>query len=115
MGVTLLVLLMCGCRHIEQTEVTHKADTLVQYIYKVDSIKEKDSIFVSLVQKGCTIYQREYVYRWRDKIKTDTIVKTETKVQTEYIVKEVEKERNWWKLIVVIAIAAFVIGILSRK
>lgn len=73
-----ILVVLTGCKTIEYVPV-EKVITQVDSIYinkvQVDSIFERDSIFVNQYIKGDTVYcdKVSYVYRYRDKLRTDTI------------------------------------------
>ena len=76
--VLAILVVLTGCKSIEYVPV-EKVVTQVDSIYinkvQVDSIFERDSIFVNQYIKGDTVYcdKVSYVYRYRDKLRTDTI------------------------------------------
>lgn len=70
-----------------RVDTTYVLDSV--YIDRIRTIKEKaDTVYVNDVKT-------EYKYRYRDRVKIDTLVLTKTEVVTE--VKEVEKELTWWQ------------------
>ena len=78
-----------------------KTDSIYITKVKVDSVFEKDSIYINTYVKGDTIYRDNYrfISRWRDRVKLDTIHKTHTdtiKVE-KAITIEVEKPLSWWQ------------------
>lgn len=76
--VLAILVVLTGCKSIEYVPV-EKVVTQVDSIYinkvQVDSIFERDSIFVNQYIKGDTVYcdKVSYVFRYRDKLRTDTI------------------------------------------
>lgn len=76
--VLAILVLLTGCKTIEYVPVeivTTKVDSIYINKVQVDSIFERDSIFVNQYIKGDTVYcdKVSYVYRYRDKLRTDTI------------------------------------------
>lgn len=108
--MVLIMLLFSACKsakvaeiHRDTIYVAHnRVDTLRLTTIKVDSIKERDSVF--LWMRGDTIYKE--VYQWREKIKasTDTVYKVREKHDTIYVSKEKETEPiakrnpNYWAI-----------------
>ena len=76
--VLAILVVLTGCKSIEYVPV-EKVVTQVDSIYinkvQVDSIFERDSIFVNQYIKGDTVYcdKVSYVYRYRDKLRIDTL------------------------------------------
>ena len=104
--------MLVGCKTIEYVPIEKvvekeivKRDSIYITKVKVDSIFERDSIFVDRYTKGDTIFvdKYKYVYRYKDKVRVDTlwvfgidsVVVDSTKTIT--ITKEVEKPLTWWK------------------
>ena len=91
----LLALSSCSPRVVEN--IHYKRDTT--YIVKRDSVRfyDRDSIFVK--EKGDTIYQYVEKWRWRDRVRMDTICRF--RVDSVFVdrVKEVEesKQLSWCK------------------
>lgn len=92
-----ICLLSCSTAHLQPHTDTYTGEV------KVDSVKVVDSVYIDRIRtiqtKADTIYitytKVEYKYKFRDKIKIDTLVQIREKVVTE--VKEVEKKLTWWQ------------------
>lgn len=91
-------LLLCGCRSIQyvpvetvKKEYVSKTDTFV----KRDSIYKRDSVMVTV--KGDTVFVNSwnvtYKDRWRERIKTDTVFRTDS-ISVPY---PVEKNLTKWQ------------------
>lgn len=91
-------LLLCGCRSIQyvpvetvKKEYVSKTDTFV----KRDSIYKRDSVMVTV--KGDTVFVNRwnvtYKDRWRERIKTDTVFRTDS-IRVPY---PVEKKLTMWE------------------
>lgn len=102
-----LCLMLVGCKtttkivEVPIEKVVTKTDSIYITKVKVDSVFEKDSIYINTYVKGDTIYRDNYrfISRWRDRVKLDTIYKTHTdtiKVE-KAITIEVEKPLSWWQ------------------
>lgn len=112
-AVAIMILIMAsfiGCKSAKVIEtrrdtiyVAHsRVDTLRLTTIKVDSIKERDSVF--LWMRGDTIYKE--VYQWRERVKTntDTIYKVRERHDTIYVSKDakaepiVKRKPNYWAI-----------------
>ena len=102
-----LCIMLVGCKtttkivEVPIEKVVTKTDSIYITKVKVDSVIEKDSIYINTYVKGDTIYRDNYrfISRWRDRVKLDTIYKTRTdtiKVE-KAITIEVEKPLSWWQ------------------
>ena len=69
------------------------------YIVKRDSVRfyDRDSIFVK--EKGDTIYQYVEKWRWRDRVRVDTIYRARVDSVVVERIKEVKviKPLSWWE------------------
>lgn len=112
-----LATLLTSCRSVrtvtvpeQHTVVAHQHDTLTLR----DSCYVHDSVLVAVVGDTVRIerYNIQYRDRWRDRIRTDTLLRTDTVT----IVKEVDKPPNAWQQLnqslTSLTVAAFVIGLL---
>ena len=85
----------CSPRIVEHIRYQH--DTT--YVVRRDSVRfyDRDSIFIR--EKGDTIYQYVEKWRWRDRVRVDTIYRA--RVDSVYVdrIKEVEvsKPLSWWE------------------
>ena len=102
-----LCIIVVGCKtttkivEVPVEKEVIKTDSIYITKVKVDSVFEKDSIYINTYVKGDTIYRDNYrfISRWRDRVKLDTIHKTHTdtiKVE-KAITIEVEKPLSWWQ------------------
>lgn len=91
----LLALSSCSPRVVEH--IRYQRDTT--YIVKRDSVRfyDRDSIFVK--EKGDTIYKYVEKWRWRDRVRVDTIYRA--RVDSVFVerIKEVQipKPLSWWE------------------
>ena len=99
---TLIVL--TGCKTIEYVPVetvTTKVDSIYINKVQVDSIFERDSIYINQYTYGDTVYRDKikYIYRYRDKLRIDTLhhwhVDSVLVEQTRII--EVDKPQSKWQ------------------
>lgn len=85
----------CSPRIIER--VTIQRDTT--YITRTDSVRfyDRDSIFIR--ERGDTVYQYVERWRWRDRVRVDTILRTKVDSFAVERVKEVQVEKplSAWK------------------
>lgn len=85
--ILLLALLLASCspRIVERVVAQH--DTT--YIVKRDSVTfyDRDSIFIR--EKGDTVYQYVERWRWRDRVRVDTIIRVKVDSLTVERIKEV--------------------------
>ena len=91
----LLALSSCSPRVVEH--IRYQRDTT--YIVKRDSVRfyDRDSIFIR--EKGDTIYQYVEKWRWRDRVRVDTIYRTRVDSVAVERIKEVQviKPLSWWE------------------
>lgn len=96
-AVAALMLMFSACspRIIEHTVVQRDTVRLVQR----DSIRfyDRDSIFIR--EKGDTVYQYVERWRWRDRVKVDTVYKVRVdSVAVEHVKEvQVEKPLSGWR------------------
>ena len=94
-AIFLVLATSCSPRIVEK--IYYQRDTLYQV--KRDSVRyyDRDSIFIR--EKGDTIYQYVEKWRWRDRVRVDTIYRA--RVDSVFIdrIKEVEviKPLSWWE------------------
>lgn len=98
--------MLCACtstKYVEVPVVTYKVvnDSIVSVKVKVDSIFERDSIYINQYTYGDTVYRDKikYIYRYRDKLRIDTLhhwhVDSVLVEQTRII--EVDKPPSKWQ------------------
>lgn len=104
--VLTILLMLCACtstKYVEVPVVTYKVvnDSIVSVKVKVDSIFERDSIFVNQYIKGDTVYcdKVSYVYRYRDKLRIDTLHhwNVDSVLMNHTRIVEVEKPPTIWQ------------------
>ena len=94
-AIFLILATSCSPRIVEH--IQYQRDTLYQV--KRDSVRyyDRDSIFIR--EKGDTIYQYVEKWRWRDRVRVDTIYRA--RIDSVFIdrIKEVEviKPLSWWE------------------
>lgn len=95
--IVCVILLATSCSPRIVEHIRYQRDTT--YIVKRDSVRfyDRDSIFIR--EKGDTIYQYVEKWRWRDRVRVDTIYRA--RVDSVFVdrVKEVEvsKPLSWWE------------------
>lgn len=96
-SLALLLLLAGGCSPRIYERVITQRDTT--YIVKLDSVKfyDRDSIFVR--ERGDTIYKYVEKWKYRDRVRVDTILQVRVDSVAVERVKEVkiEKPLSWWE------------------
>ena len=94
-AIVLVLATSCSPRIVEH--IRYQRDTT--YIVKRDSVRfyDRDSIFIR--EKGDTIYQYVEKWRWRDRVRVDTIYRTRVDSVAVERVKEVQviKPLSWWE------------------
>ena len=112
--VLLLALLLASCSPRIVERVITQCDTT--YIVKRDSVTfyDRDSIFIR--EKGDTVYQYVERWRWRDRVRVDTITRVKVDSLTVERIKEVPVQiplsgwerlkigAFWWLLGLVVAL-----------
>lgn len=121
------LLIFASCRTTKQVTESYAArtDTLRLVQLQRDSIYLRDSVFVSVEQKGDTVYLTKSVtkYKLRDRWRTDTVYKAKTDtVTTKQVVvqeRQVTKFPWWAKLLTaasaVMSAVAFVGYVAGKK
>lgn len=91
----LLALSSCSPRVVEN--IRYQRDTT--YIVKRDSVRfyDRDSIFIR--EKGDTIYKYVEKWRWRDRVRVDTIYRARVDSVIVERIKEVQipQPLSWWE------------------
>lgn len=99
--IILLMSAICSCRSVRYVPVeTTKSDTVYLNCVQLDSIYMRDSVFIE--KSGDTIreFQYKYIYRFKDRIDTLYISKTDS-IQVPYPVEVVKYKTPrwcWWAL-----------------
>lgn len=99
--IILLMSAICSCRSVRYVPVeTTKSDTVYMNRVQLDSIYMRDSVFIE--KSGDTIreFQYKYIYRFKDRIDTLYISKTDS-IQVPYPVEVVKYKTPrwcWWAL-----------------
>lgn len=99
--IILLMSAICSCRSVRYVPVeTTKSDTVYMNRVQLDSIYMRDSVFIE--KSGDTIreFQYKYIYRFKDRIDTLYISKTDS-IQVPYpveVVKYKTPQWCWWTL-----------------
>lgn len=99
--IILLMSAICSCRSVRYVPVeTTKSDTVYLNRVQLDSIYMRDSVFIE--KSGDTIreFQYKYIYRFKDRIDTLYISKTDS-IQVPYPVEVVKYKTPrwcWWAL-----------------
>lgn len=88
-----LLLMSCGTTKTIHDYENHET-TKTEYIHLRDSVYLKDSIFVNQYQKGDTVFITKDKYKYLYKLKSDTILMTDTLRIVEYKDKIVEKTKK---------------------
>ena len=93
----ILALLVFGCSPRIIERVVTQRDTT--YITRSDSVRfyDRDSVFIR--EKGDTIYQYVEKWRYRDRVKVDTLLRVRVDSVAVERIKEVpvEKPLTWWQ------------------
>lgn len=120
--VAMLVLTSCAQRVTERLVAVH--DTTYLSRVERDSIYMRDSIYLHEYVMGDTVYREKtsVVYRWRDRLKTDTIYISRTDTATTITTVEKAVRPTLWErlreaaaLMVVFSIILLFICILLRN
>ena len=102
--VLTILIVLTGCKTIEYVPietVTTKVDSIYINKVQVDSIFERDSIYINQYTYGDTVYRDKikFIYRYRDKLRIDTLhhwhVDSVLVEQTRVI--EVDKPPSKWQ------------------
>lgn len=101
LAITMAMASCCTCKQVPV--VSDRDSTGWHTEWKADTIKEVDSVFVSVKEKGDTVwmttYKYKYIYKTRDVEVHDTVsvVEKETIEVPVDVVKEVPRKRSWFE------------------
>ena len=100
--LTVLCALFAGCCTCKPTPAVNDRDSTGWHTeWRTDTVREIDSVFVSVKEKGDTIRITEYRYKYRyltHEVEVhDTVTVTQTETVTQTV--EVEKPRKWWEML----------------
>lgn len=112
-----IVLSLASCRSLRRIEYVFVTDTNVVVSERHDTLREEthDTVFHTIKEKGDTVFDTQYIvrYKYKERVvnKTDTVVD----VKTEYVDKEVVVEKRhipkWCYVCLAIALAFTLITI----
>lgn len=102
--------LLVGCSTIREVPVKEIV-AKIEYRDKIliDSIYQRDSVFI--YNKNDTVYMNKYIYKYRDRILSDTIhiFQTDSIQVPVEVIKEVNKTSKSQRVLIGIGISAIVI------
>ena len=97
----LLHVLLSGCASHRVTVggSTQKTDTVYRMNMVRDTVLVKDSVLVSIISAGDTVYKTREVWRWRDRtnVRVDTVYKSALRVDMVRVPVAVERKLSWWE------------------
>jgi len=104
LGWIAVALLLSSCCTCKPVVVGNDRDSTATHTeWRIDTIKEVDSVFVSVKEKGDTVWQEtykyKYIYKYRDVAVHDTTVVVEEKtieVPVE-VEKQVPRKKTWFE------------------
>lgn len=113
----LIIILSFGCKTKEIIVEVEKQVVKSEYKTNVhrDSIYLKDSIYI--LDRGDTVWVNSYKYIYRDKLRSDTILKTDTIRSVETTIKEVniltpvqqlKNKAFWWFVSIIVFLLIWV-------
>lgn len=113
----LIIILSFGCKTKEIIVEVEKQVVKSEYKTNVhrDSIYLKDSIYI--LDRGDTVWVNSYKYIYRDKLRADTILKTDTIRSVETTIKEVniltpvqqlKNKAFWWFVSIIVFLLIWV-------
>ena len=102
-----LLVIMSGCRTKERIVEVEREVVKTEYKTKLerDSVYLRDSVYV--IQRGDTVWVNKYKYLYKDKLRVDTLMCTDTVRQERTKIVEVNRltksqefrNGSWWKLV----------------
>lgn len=102
--MAIILLLFNGCCTCKKVAVgSDKDSTALHYEWQIDTIREVDSVFVSVREKGDTVWIEKYKYKYRYKTRdvevhdTTTVVEKVTVEVPVEVVKEVPRKKGWFE------------------
>lgn len=101
--ITLLIILLlsaCSPRYI--TKVDKQVDTLYQVRHLRDSVYLHDSINTVIYTSGDTVYVNKFksVIKYKERLKTDTLLKVKEILNTDTKVIEVKKKQGKFQIFI---------------
>lgn len=109
--VVLLLLLSCKSKTIYVPKETLKTEYRDKYLH--DSIHYYDSIYVK--EKGDTFLIEKYKYIYKDKLRTDTVCKTDSIAIPYPVIKTKEVNRLYSWQIILMCLGGVLIGFLGYR
>lgn len=102
----IVVFTACKTKYIEIP--VHTKETEYKTKYERDSLYFKDSIYLEI--RGDTVIKEKYIYRWRDRIKTDSVDIFIYQEKPVYIdrVEYTNKLKSWQKWLIIIAFISLI-------
>lgn len=118
---SLLMLFASSCKVRERIIETEKEVVKIEYKTNTlkDSIYIQDSVFVT--QKGDTILMNKYKYIYKDKLRTDTVLRVdtlrsvETKIQEVNILTPSQKFKNKYFYLIVSGLGLSLVWIFRKQ
>lgn len=103
MAIVAVLLCLGSCCTCKKAVVSDDRDsTALHYEWQIDTIKEVDSVFVSVREKGDTVWVEKYKYKYRYKTRdvevhdTTTVVERVTVEVPVEVAKEVPRKKSWF-------------------
>ena len=99
--ILLLLLLMASCTTTKHITTTTQPEVKIEYITKIDTTILYDSIFITNFTKHDTVFIQKFKYKYKEKIKIDTLYRVDTVpiVVVQEVEKRVEVIPNYYKKI----------------
>ncbi len=97
-AIVLILLFFTSCKPTERIVEVEKEVVKTEYKNQVfrDSIYFADTVQID--RQGDTIWITKTQYRYKDKLRVDTLFQSDTIIKTEQVIKEVNKLTGWQQL-----------------
>lgn len=98
----LLNSVLCGCssqRGAVGGTVTVRTDTVYKTRVATDTVRMRDSVYVTERTVGDTVYRDRTTWRWRERVavRTDTVYKSVLRADTVRVPVPQERKATWWE------------------
>lgn len=94
----IVISFVTSCSHVKYVDVNHFVhDTINHTVMRIDSVYDRDSVYVEVAQRGDTIFNTKFVEKWRTRNVQvhDTLYINRTDTTT--VVKPVERKLTKWE------------------
>lgn len=115
----LLLFSVCSCKTAQHTTSEKEIQYIYRYLRDTTVIETKDSVYIERLQKGDTIYEKEYIkeIRYKDRIIYKDSISYKDRIKYEYklVTKKVVPLWCWLLAAVNVLVIVFFVSKIWRK